>query len=182
MLTKCFTGNHHDGFVVRDSGLIECVQDEDHLRRVTNKLCQTGEFGVETWATFFGDSAFGRSEFMRCMWKMVEDDPVKQLANDIMAKVRVCVEWGFGDVYNLWPRLHTTFKQQLFQSLPGIQLHLGFFLANCRNCVSPNQVAQQFKGMRPSLEDYVAATLQEAASINAFAAGGGPFQCECCRA
>jgi transcription initiation factor TFIID subunit TAF12 len=130
-------------------------------------------------AFFFGDAAFGRGEHMQCMYKNVEGDAQKEQANEVMAKVRVAVEWGFGDVYNLFPRLNVRSKQHLFQTLPGLQLQIGFFLANCRNCCHANQVAQQFKGQRPTLEHYVAETLQQAKEMRD-ADAGGLFVCQCC--
>ena len=74
----------------------------------------------------------------------------------------MCVEWGFGDLANLWPRLNFFPKQQVFKTLPGLQAQLGFFLCNARNCVHRNEIGQQFGGKLPTLEEYVRLTMQEA--------------------
>ena len=84
-----------------------------------------------------------------------------------MAKGRISVEWGFGDIYNVWRRLRDPDKQTLLAGVPAIQMQLGFFLANVRNCVHPNQIAQVFCADGryndcPTLEDYIAVTMEEA--------------------
>ena len=96
------------------------------------------------------------------MYAGLDPDDPRILANEIMAGARVGIEWGFGDVYNLWQRLSFTKSQKLYKTLPAQQLQLAFFLTNCRNTVHPNQVQQHFKGSCPTLESYIECTLHEA--------------------
>ena len=83
----------------------------------------------ETGKSFylFGDSAFSMHAYMRHMYREAHTDPVKEAVNKVMARSRISVEWGFGDVYNVWRRLRDPDKQTLLAGVPAIQMQLGFF-------------------------------------------------------
>ena len=65
------------------------------------------------------------------------------------------VEHGFGIVQKLWPFLNAGWKMQLYSSPVGRYYRVGVLLANCMNCIRPNQVSQYFNCRPPFLEDYL---------------------------
>ncbi|KAF7354261.1 DDE Tnp4 domain-containing protein [Mycena venus] len=104
----------------------------------------------------FGDPAYGVGPHIMSPFSGPgERTPEEHEWNAQMSAVRIEVEHGFGIVANLWPFLNAGWKMQLYSSPVGRYYRVGVLLANCINCLRPNQVAQYFDCLPPELEDYL---------------------------
>ncbi|KAF9061220.1 hypothetical protein BDP27DRAFT_1146071, partial [Rhodocollybia butyracea] len=111
--------------------------------------CNFVVFGDPAFSTAYGYGPHLISPF-------ADDDLLEeqQAWNCAMSKVRIEVEHGFGVVVNLWPFLNNFRKMQVLSSPVGRYYRIGVLLMNAANCVCPNQIAQRFNCMPPTLEDY----------------------------
>ena len=74
--------------------------------------------------------------------------------NTEMGEVRISVEHAFGIVLWDWPFLCTSWKHQVFGTACGLWYRAAVLLANAHNCFVPNQTAQHYNCMPPSILDY----------------------------
>jgi hypothetical protein len=75
--------------------------------------------------------------------------------NSAMKKVRICVEWSYWKVASLFGYLNYTSNIKIREN-PNINkiYYVATFLANCHNCLYPNQTSKYFDMMPPPLEEY----------------------------
>lgn len=103
----------------------------------------------------FGDPAYGVSPVLMSPYAGAgEQTPDQKEWNAAMAKVRIEVEHGFGDITRMWPYLNAWWKHQVFKTAPGKYYRVGVLLANASNCIRPNQTAQVFECRPPTLREY----------------------------
>jgi hypothetical protein len=80
--------------------------------------------------------------------------------NAKMSAMQIEVEHRFGIEANLWPFLNASWKMQIYSSPVGWYYRVGVLLTNCLNCLCPNQVAQYFDCLPPSLSEYLHDTVE----------------------
>jgi hypothetical protein len=84
----------------------------------------------------------------------------QRMYNHLGARMRVTVEWKFGDLQQYW-RCLTEWKQLRILAMPVPRhMRVGMFLTNCANCHYPNRTEKYFECAPPTLDEYLAIILQ----------------------
>ena len=140
-------GRRHDITMARLSGLYQ------ELRRFHDSVFQTtGEH-----VTAFADSAYSAmiSPWLLTGYKGAQLTSLQHDFNSLMSKVRVSVEWCFGDVIRSFAFLD--FAKNLKVLLqPVAKLYIvGCLLSNCRSCLYGNITSEFFGCETPTLENYL---------------------------
>ena len=78
-----------------------------------------------------------------------------ELFNKSMSKVRMSVEWIFGDVINDFKFLDFKKNLKIGLSAVGEMYIVGAILLNCLTCLYGNLTAEYFDVQPPVLEDYL---------------------------
>ncbi|KAF7972906.1 hypothetical protein HWV62_16632 [Athelia sp. TMB] len=146
-----FEGRRNDNFLLTESGLLERLS---HFAYVED-LPDDAPMEERTYQ-IFGDPAYGLGPHLISPFSGAGERTEEQTAwNAAMSAVRIEVEHGFGIVSSLWPFLNAGWKMQLYSSPVGRYYRVGVLLANCINCMHPNQVAQYFDCLPPELVEYL---------------------------
>lgn len=114
-----YQGKEHDSTVFKATGVIEKLQA---MKVRTQKR----------WI-LFGDSAFARGEHVQRMFKGAWNNPDRTMYNKRMASMRICVEWGFGGLKNLFPYIRDAASMKLGSAPVGRIFSVAAFLKNCHN-------------------------------------------------
>lgn len=74
-----------------------------------------------------------------------------------MSRVRESVEWGFGNILNLWQAIEFKRKQQIFKMPVGAIFQVATILTNLYTCLYPERsnVCECFGLLPPKVEDYL---------------------------
>jgi hypothetical protein len=72
-----------------------------------------------------------------------------------MKGLRVCVEWGFQKITNVFQALCRVRGQRVLLSPVGSYYRVCVLLANCHSCLYGNQTADYFDCPPPSLLAYI---------------------------
>ena len=78
----------------------------------------------------------------------------EQAWNTGMGEACISVEHAFGIVLWDWPFLHSSWKHHVFGKACGLWYRAAVLLANAHNCFVPNQIAQLYNCMPPSIHEY----------------------------
>lgn len=139
-------GRHNDGWLLRESGLLDWCREHAHI---------TMSDGHRKPLQVFGDPAYGVSEQILSPFSGVgERAPEEQAWNTDMSKVQIEVEHAFGILMNMWPVVNAWWKHKIFWTQPGTLYHVAVLLTNAHNCIHPNQISKSFKLDPPSVEEY----------------------------
>ena len=141
-LSKVFEGKKHDIAILRESGLI-------------NKLEQQQERYLSTRLFVYGDPAYKVGRHILSPFKSQRNTEEENLFNTCMSSYRICVEWGFGKVIKDWAFLdfYKNLKLEL-QQVPTLYT-VGVLLSNIRSCYYSNQTAMTFDIPCPTIEEYL---------------------------
>jgi len=74
--------------------------------------------------------------------------------NTNMGGVRISVEHVFGIVLQEWMFLCCSWKHQILGTACGLWYRVAVLLTNAHNCFVPNQTAQHYECMPPSIDEY----------------------------
>jgi hypothetical protein len=73
-----------------------------------------------------------------------------------MSKVRICVEWGFGKIVNLWAFLDFKKNLQLYSQPVATYYSVMAMITNCHTCLYGGQTSEFFDCKPVELEEYLA--------------------------
>lgn len=137
-----FTGNRHDAGILRDSGIVELL--ENKLRGYGNRIL-----------SLYGDQAY---PIMPCLLRPFDGartTEIQRRFNKIMSLSRITVEWSFGKILRYFAYLD--FKKNLKLQLQpvGKMYIVGTILTNCHTCLYGSQVSIYFQCQPPALERYL---------------------------
>ena len=140
-LTGPYEGRKHDSSMLRESGLLPQLRQNATFNG--NPLC------------IYGDPAYPISVHLLSPVR----NPNTQLEIDFnreMSKLRVEVEWLFGDLKNFFKFID--FKKQLKIGLSAVGKYFLVcgLLINARSCLYGNMSSQYFGSVSPSREEYFA--------------------------
>ena len=134
-------GKRHDAFMLAESGL--AVQ----LRRIQKP---NGEPYV-----VYGDPAYGLTPNILAPFRRAQLTDDEQQFNSRMSKLRVCVEWGFGKIIQLFAFLDFKKNMKILLQPVGKYFLVGTILTNCHTCLYGSVTGTYFQLAPPSLETYL---------------------------
>lgn len=136
-------GSMHDGRMFAESQL---------LQQLTEKM---EEFDVQYCV--YGDSGYGENPVIRRPFSNAAtlQDQLKRQQNKAMSSVRQAVEWGFKEVNTKFAFVDYKKQMRLFEKLVNVLYRVAVLLANCHNCLHPNQASKYFDLEPPNVEDYL---------------------------
>ena len=146
MVLGPFAGRKHDSRMLRESGLLQQLESDNRFVREDGTAYQ-----------LYGDPAYPVSRYLKRPYKGARLTAGQQAFNSQMSRVRECVEWGFGNILNLWQSLELVRYEKFFESAIARRYQLAAILTNVYTCMYPerNNVAQFFEVQPPSLQEYL---------------------------
>jgi hypothetical protein len=136
----CARGPRHDGGVFRDSGIGHI------LRLVYHRLGLCG----------FGDSAYAETPWMRRAVRGVRNQPpIVRAAATVLSQMRISIEWGIGNVANLWAATMWSRTARISYTRPHHMFLVASLLTNCHVCLYGGVVNRYFGILPPPLESYL---------------------------
>ena len=88
-------GNRHDSFMLGESGILPLLQNY-----MTN---------LDQPYALFGDPAYPQSSILLGGFRNPPPGSEAAAFNTVMSKVRESIEWGFGQIIQMWPELSSIF-------------------------------------------------------------------------
>jgi hypothetical protein len=129
------------------------------LSRLNNRLreCQDRVLNIDSFNYFkcYGDSIFPQQDCIRSSHKgkNLPDRLVQE--NNKLKKVRVCVEWHYGDLCSLFPFLDYYKNHKILQNNCGLLYFAASLLRNCHCCLYGNNTSKYFNLQGPSIKTFM---------------------------
>jgi nuclease HARBI1 len=149
-----------DGLIVHIWGAIEARRHDITLLRLSKLESTLKSDEVFKGYLVYGDPAYGCSDQFVCPYPTVLFTPEKKKFNKIMSKLRVAVEWSYGDVVRYWSYLDMKSRMKS-QQIPVTQLYVvAVLLTNCLTITrGGNTTSDYFSLAPPTLQEYLASNL-----------------------
>ena len=135
-------GKRHDSAMLTESGLLPLLQQYSHDTN-GRPLC------------IYGDPAYPLRIHLQAPFKGARLTQDQKDFNQAMSKVRVCVEWVFGDITNYFAFLDYKKNLKVGLSSVGKMYVTCGLLQNARTCLYKNTTSIFFYIDPPSLDDYL---------------------------
>lgn len=136
-----YCGNRHDSAILTMSGLLadmrRSLRDED------------GPFVV------YGDSGYPIASHIVCPYKGARLSEGQVRFNLAMSKIRISVEWAFGEILQQFSFVDYKKNQKLLLQPIAKQYVACAILSNCRTCLYGNAVSALFRCIPPTLNEYL---------------------------
>ena len=142
-----------DGMIVQMFGPVEGRRHDTTLLRASN-LDQSMQL-LPPDAYIYGDQAYPVRRWLLSPYRGGNKTVHMRRWNMHMRTVRISVEHGFKILTTLWSHLKFVPAQRIFNSPLANHYVACTALTNLHNCLYPNQVAQHFGLIPPTLEEYV---------------------------
>ena len=144
-----------DGMIVKMFGPVEGRRHDDVTVLRASKLEQK-LVHLPGNAYIYGDQAYPVRPWLLSPYRG-PNKPVHMRAwNRNMRTVRISVEHGYKIITTLWAHLKFIPAQAIFKTPVAKQFLACTALTNLHNCLYPNQIAQHFGLVPPTLEEYCA--------------------------
>ena len=135
-------GRLHDAGILADSGLPPALRQ--HMKAPDG----------QSYA-LYGDSAYPISPFLQKGYQGTALTPEQVQFNANCSRVRMAVEWAFGEVDTTWGFLDMKRQQKVLLQPIGLYYKAACLLSNCENIVRQGNKCSQFFNLKPSsLEEY----------------------------
>jgi hypothetical protein len=153
-------GARHDSFMLAESGLLTQL----------SQMMPRNQPGVDVYS-LYGDPAYPQSQYIVGGHRNPAPNSIEGQWNTAMSKVRICVEWGFKEITQVWTFLDFRQKMKIFKFPVAKYYIIGAFLVNIRNCFYSNQTASYFNcseenGRKLSIDEYLNLVNEWEAEIN----------------
>lgn len=109
----------------------------------------------------FGDKGYhgsnNKDSAIVCSYKLcVFDDDIEEKKdyNNVMKRLRICAEWGFGLLNKFFP-YSTCGKRKIVSERVGKAFYVSCFLCNVHNSLYRNQTSKYYKFPPPTLEEFL---------------------------
>ncbi|KAF0706797.1 hypothetical protein AaE_013942 [Aphanomyces astaci] len=137
-------GRRYDLTILRQSNLENVLADDDRF----------GGFVV------YGDPAYGYSNHLASPFGGARLTDAQRVVNKSMSRVRISVEWSFGQVVQYWPIVDYKKKMRIGNSPIAKMYKVAVLLTNCITCDRGQNTNSVYFGMMPpSLEAYLHAVI-----------------------
>ena len=117
-----------NGLVAEMSGPYPARRHDSWVMAQTQLLERLGNLPGDVYG--YGDPAYNLSPNLLCPYKGAELSNTQKDFNAAMSSVRVCVEWVFGKITNLWPYIDNKKSQNLYKQPLAKQYLVCTFLTN----------------------------------------------------
>ncbi|QRV82757.1 DDE superfamily endonuclease [Ceratobasidium sp. AG-Ba] len=152
-----------DGLIVHCSLPVEgrCADSTVLAYSKLEPLMEEHAFGAGKRRLFvYADPAYGVSNTIVSAAKEVQDlKPEEQEFYTALSRCRMCVEWGFGKVFNYFAFLDYDKNMRLYGSPVRRYFILAVFFTNLHTCLYGSVTSHTFKLAPPSLEEYLLTAL-----------------------
>jgi hypothetical protein len=140
-MSEAFVGRRNDQRMLTDSGLLDTMQ----------KVLQDQPF------VLYGDPAYVVHKFVHRPFRTYEKvgHPDRENFNICMSRGRVCVEWGFGNISQLWSFLDFKKHHKVMKQAVGRTYLVCTFLTNVHTCFNWSETSTHFGLAPPSPAEYV---------------------------
>lgn len=133
-------GRRHDSGMYNESGI--------------DPLLQTIKDSHGSQMAIYGDTAYGTQAHCQTCFKGSMLTPVQEEFNTIMSKLRICVEWGFAKIVNLWAFIGYKRNLKVYLQPVGEYYMVAALLTNAHTCKYGSQTADYFGAKPPTLQEY----------------------------
>ncbi|ETP15685.1 hypothetical protein F441_09609 [Phytophthora nicotianae CJ01A1] len=137
-----FPGRNHDIKLFKDSKISERIRNDSRFQQYK----------------IYGDQAYGNDDVLTSPYAGAVGNRSREQrqVNVSMSRVRVSMEWSYGQVTNYWTALD--FKRQARVGIQpvGLMYRVGVFLTNCITCTQGGNTISDYFGLAPpSLSVYL---------------------------
>lgn len=132
-------GRRHDSFMLKQSKVLEHLSDR---------------IGAEN-LYLYGDSGYPLRRHLITPHIGRNLTEEQQAFNTTMSKMRICVEWEFGELYENFAFLSYKKNQKLFLQPLGKYYIVSTILKNCMTCLYGCNTSTYFNCNPPTLEQYL---------------------------
>lgn len=141
MLSFISEGRKHDAGMLRDSGLLEMLE-QNAFAPDGRQMC------------LYGDPAYPLRTHLQAPFRMVQQNADMQAFNKSMSAVRISVEWLFGDVVSSFK--FVDFKKDLKVALSSVgkMYIVAGILRNALTCMYGNTTSTYFGLSPPTIQEY----------------------------
>lgn len=140
-LTGPFVARFHDARMLRESGLLEQLEE---------LMPRDGQiYGL------YGDLAYSQSQYLFGGFVNPAANTPERRFNFEMSRVRIVVEWGFANVLRRWQHLDFQRYMKVFQQPIGQQFINCVFLTNIGNCFYGGATNRYFNCNIMTLQEYL---------------------------
>ena len=109
---------------------------------------------MATCSAYYGDPAYPLRPQLQAPFPTAHITPDQSAFNAAMSKVRITVEWSFGDVINFFKLTDFNKTQNILLSPCGKMYIVSGILTNAHSCIYRNNTSFYFELVPPSLEEY----------------------------
>lgn len=134
-------GNRHDSHMLRESCLLQQLQDCMPINGQTYSL--------------YGDPAYPQSIFIFGGFWHPFPGSMEAIWNRLMSKVREVVEWGYNQIIMNWKYLDFKQSMKIFEVPVSKYFIVGAFLTNIRTTFYNNQINEYFDCKTMSFHEYL---------------------------
>ncbi|ETI53405.1 hypothetical protein F441_03643 [Phytophthora nicotianae CJ01A1] len=137
-----FPGRNHDIKLFKDSRIANVIRGDARFKPYR----------------IYGDQAYGNDSVLSSPFTgaVANLSREQKLVNKSMSKVRVSVEWGYGQVVNYWTALDLKRQARSGTQPVGSMYRVAILLTNCLTCANGgNTISDYFRLPPPSLEEYL---------------------------
>lgn len=132
-------GRRHDSFMLARSNLLQRL--EDHLNAPDLYI--------------YGDSGYPLKRHLITPYIGSNLTDEQREFNTTMSKLRICVEWEFGELFEQFAFLRYKFNQKIFLQPLKKYMFVSTILKNCQTCLYGSQTSIYFNIFPPTLESYL---------------------------
>ena len=144
-LHGAYTAKRHDARVLRESGLLEALQ----------QLMPVDDDGDDPIYYLYGDLAYEHRHHLFSGYRNAAPNTPQSRFNKEMSKVRIVVEWGYSTITRRWQFLDFIREMKILKVPVGQYYSNCAFLTNILNCFYGGAINKYFDSERMSIEKYL---------------------------
>ncbi|KAF0701891.1 hypothetical protein AaE_016260 [Aphanomyces astaci] len=145
-----------DGIIAHAFGPIEGRRHDLTILRQSNLESVIGMDGRFGGFVVYGDPAYGYSDQLASPFGGARLTAAQREVNKSMSRVRISVEWSFGQVVQYWPIVDYKKKMRIGKSPISKMYKVAVLLTNCITCDRGRNTNSVYFGLPPpSLEEYL---------------------------
>lgn len=145
-----------DGMIIHLAGPIEGARHDSHMFRESGLLQLVAEKTAEVGQTYrlYGDPAYSLSDHLITPYRNAKRKKHIKF-NEILAQVRVAVEWSFGKVLQYFAFTDFSKNQKMLLQPVAKYYIVSVVLTNMHTCLYQSLCGKTFDILAPTLEEYL---------------------------